>query len=333
MKKRLPAEWEEQEALLVVFPSARSDWAHSIDEIQTTYIDFIGKISRFQPCFVVCENKNALSNMLPSLQNITLIEMPTNDTWIRDFGGINIFKGKKIVTYDFIFNAWGNKFDSSIDNTITKKLFQEKYLKGKLKSINFILEGGSIDCNGDGVMLSTSKCLFEENRNSKMSKKKIRKTLKKLFALKRLHILKHGALKGDDTDSHIDTLARFIDKETIVYVKCYDKEDEHFEELEKMEKELKKLPYTTIALPLPSAKYFKDHRIPATYMNFVFVNNAILVPIYSDEKDAEVLAFFEKQFPQREIVPVESSVLIREHGSLHCASMNIYKSTKGIANL
>lgn len=326
MSIRIPAEWEEQEALIVVFPSYESDWAHSIHEIQQTYLEFIHKIAIYQTCIVLCEDKKALSNLLPTLQNIILVEMKTNDTWIRDFGGINVYKGKKRLTYDFIFNAWGNKFDASIDNTITQKLFDEGYLSGKLESFDFVLEGGSIDSNGKGVMLSTAYCLYEQNRNAHLGKKKIKKTLMKLFGLKKLIILKHGALLGDDTDSHIDTLARFVDKKTIAYVKCYDKKDIHFTELKKMEKELKKLNFDLLPLPLPSPKYFQDHRIPATYMNFVLINNAVLVPTYSDPLDAQVLEIFAQQFPKRDIVGIESSILIREHGSLHCASMNIYKN-------
>lgn len=324
MSIRIPAEWEEQEALIVVFPPKESDWAHSIQEIHQTYLTFIATVARFQKCLVICEDKTALANALPNLNNIELIEMLTNDTWVRDFGGINVYKNHKRRTYDFTFNAWGNKFDSSIDNTITKRLFDEGYLKGKLKTIDFVLEGGSIESNGKGVMLSTAYCLFEENRNVHLSKKKIKKTLMKLFGLKELIVLKHGALMGDDTDSHIDTLARFINAKTIAYVKCYDKEDEHYEELKKMEKELKRTGFDLVPLPLPSAKYFHDHRIPATYLNFVVINNAVLVPLYSDPCDAEVLKTFARYFPDREIVGVEASVLIREHGSLHCASMNLY---------
>ncbi len=325
MKLRIPAEWEEQEALIVVFPPKKSDWAHSIEAIHQTYLTFINAIARFQKCIVICEDKQALANLLPHLQNIELIEMLTNDTWVRDFGGINVYKNHKRRTYDFIFNAWGNKFDASMDNTITKRLFEEGHLQGKLKSFDFVLEGGSIDANGHGVMLSTAYCLYEQNRNSHLSKKKIKQTLVELFGLKELIVLKHGALMGDDTDSHIDTLARFINKDTIAYVKCYDKNDEHYQELKKMEKELEKTSFKLVPLPLPSAKYFNNHRIPATYMNFVLINNAVLVPTYSDAYDAQVLKTFAHYFPEREIVGIEASVLIREHGSLHCASMNVYK--------
>jgi len=324
MKIRIPAEWEEQEALIVVYPPTQSDWAHSLDLIRKSYRTFIAHIALFQKCMVICEDKKALATELPSLQNIELIEMPTNDTWIRDFGGINVYKNGKRQTYDFTFNAWGNKFDANLDNEITKHLFEEGFLKGKLKTIPFVLEGGSIDSNGKGVMLSTAYCLFEENRNAHLSKTKIKKTLMKLFGLKQLIILKHGALMGDDTDSHIDTLARFMDENTIAYVKCYDKEDIHYKELRKMEKELQKTDFELVPLPLPHAHFFNDHRLPATYLNFVLINNAVLVPTYGDAYDAEVLEIFKRHFVEREVIGIDASLFIREHGSLHCASMNIY---------
>jgi len=325
MKRRIPAEWEKQEALIVVYPPTKSDWAHSLEAIRQSYLEFISNIARFQKCMVICEDKKALATALPSLQNIELIEMPTNDTWIRDFGGINIYKNGKRQTYDFTFNAWGNKFEANLDNGITERLFDEGFLKGKLKTIPFVLEGGSIDSNGKGVMLSTAYCLFEENRNAHLSKKEIKKTLIKYFGLKKLIILKHGALIGDDTDSHIDTLARFIDEKTIAYVKCYDKDDVHYPELRKMEKELKKTGFKLLPLPLPRAHSFNDHRLPATYLNFVLINNAIIVPTYQDPYDSDVLALFKEHFTEREIVGIDASVFIREHGSLHCASINIYK--------
>lgn len=326
MSIRLPAEWEEQEALLVVFPPRQSDWAHSYEEISKTYITFIATIARFQKCMVICEDKELVKAKLSNLENIELIQMPTNDTWIRDFGGIGVYKDGERLTYNFIFNAWGNKFDASMDNAITQKLFDEGYLQGKLETIDFVLEGGSIDSNGNGVMLSTAYCLFEENRNPELSKKEIKKTLKNLFGLKKLIILEHGALLGDDTDSHIDTLARFIDKKTIAYIKCYDKNDVHYKELRKMEKELKKTGFELIPLPLPSAHQFHDHRLPATYLNFIFLNNAILVPTYNDAYDEAVLKMFKQLYPTHEVVGVDASILIREHGSLHCASMNVYRT-------
>ncbi len=330
MHLRIPAEWEAQEALLVVFPPKKSDWAHSFEAICQTYITLIQTVAQFQPCMVICEDKHTLATALPSLQNIELIEMPTNDTWIRDFGGIGVYKHKKRQTYNFIFNAWGGKFEASMDNAITQKLFDEGYLKGKLKHFDFVLEGGSIDSNGDGVMLSTAYCLFEENRNPHLSKKKIKKTLIKLFGLKKLIILEHGALMGDDTDSHIDTLARFVNKKTIAYVKCYDKTDVHYQELKKMEKELKKTGFDLVALPLPSAHYFHEHRLPATYLNFILINDAVLVPTYHDIYDEAVLQTFEQLYPKRRVIGIDASILIREHGSLHCASMNIYTKKEAL---
>lgn len=319
---RLPAEWERQSLVQIVFPHKKSDWKYCIEEISQTYVEIITTITRYQPCLVICDQIKRVEKLLPKSKNIIYAQIKTNDTWIRDFGGIDVFKRDKILTLDFDFNGWGLKFDSSLDNKVTKKLYKKKLLKNKQKKIDMILEGGSIDSNGKGILLTTSKCLLEKNRNAHLSKTQIEKKLKKLFGLKKILWLNHGALIGDDTDSHIDTLARFVDEKTIAYVKCKDKKDEHFEKLNKMEKELQEFGYDLLPLPLPRPKHFKNHRLPATYANFLFVNGAVLVPTYSDPNDKNALKLFEKIFPNRDIVGINCEVLIREHGSLHCATMN-----------
>ncbi len=320
---RLPAEWEEQEYIMVVFPKKTSDWHHSIKEIKKSYVDFITTLSRFQKCIVICDNKKRVASFFTKIQNIEFLEIETNDTWIRDFGAISVYKSGKLHKYNFRFNAWGEKFDYTLDNSLNQRLLDIGFFD-YLENIDFILEGGSIDSNGNGVMLTTSRCIFNPNRNKNFSKKQIETKLKQLFGLKKLIILNHGKLLGDDTDAHIDTLARFINKDTIVYTKCYDKNDEHFEELQKMEKELLKTGYKLIPLPLPKPKIWEGERLPATYINFVFVNNAVLVPIYNDENDIKVLKKFKKICPNLDIIGIDSSVFIRERGSLHCASINFY---------
>jgi agmatine/peptidylarginine deiminase len=317
VKIRLPAEWEKQKSILVVFPTTQKDWQHSIEEIQESYVKFIKEITRFQKCIVICNDKKVLGRYFDVFENIEVHQIETNDTWIRDFGAISVFVDDKLKFYNFIFNAWGDKFESSLDND-----FNNKFFKNDLIDIDFILEGGSIDCNGAGVMLSTAKCIFNQNRNSTCNEKDISDKIKKLFELKELIVLNNGALMGDDTDSHIDTLARFIDENSIVYTKCYDKNDIHYEELKKMEKELQKTDFRLIPLPLPNAKFYKGDRLPATYVNFVFINGAVIVPTYKDENDKKVIEIFKKELPNREIVPIDSSIFIRENGSLHCSSIN-----------
>jgi len=320
---RVPGEWEKQKQIMLVFPNANSDWKHSIEEIKHSYIDLIKTIQKYQKCIILCKDKEGLSTSLSSLNNIQLIKIETNDTWIRDFAGISIYDDDKLKILNFKFNAWGEKFEYNLDNEVNHKL-KNLGIFDNLKDVNFILEGGSIDSNGDKVMLTTAKCIFNKNRNPTLSKEQIIGKLKKLFGLKELIILKHGKLIGDDTDAHVDTLARFIDKDTIAYVKCYDKNDSHFKELKQMEEELIQTKYTLIPLPLPGPIYFKKNRLPATYLNFVFINSALIVPTYKDKNDEVVLKILQNFFPNRDIIGVDTSTFIREHGSLHCATMNYF---------
>lgn len=317
MNIRLPAEWEKQSSIIVVFPTIHKDWQHSIKEIQKTYVELINTIKEFQKCIVVCSNKENLNQFFSSSKNIELIEIQTNDTWIRDFGAIDFFKDSQLNSYNFTFNAWGDKFNSSLDND-----FNKNFSLKNLIDIDFILEGGSIESNGEGVLLTTSKCIFNKNRNSTYTQKEIINKIKKLFGLKEVIVLNHGALEGDDTDSHIDTLARFIDKDTIAYAKCYDKNDTHFDELNLMEKELEQTSFKLVPLPIPNPKFFNQKRLPATYLNFIFINNALIVPIYNDANDDLAISILKQHIKNRVIKTVEASILIREHGSLHCSSIN-----------
>ena len=232
---------------------------------------------------------------------------------------------------DFIFNAWGAKYPADLDNVASAKIFEKLQKMGffdknlvKFIQKNFILEGGSIETNGK-TLLTTTKCLLSPNRN-RLSQAQITKKLKKYLGIKKVIWLENGELLGDDTDSHIDNLARFIDKKTIVYVKCYDKNDAHFRALNAMECELQKKckDFNLVPLPLPKAIYYKNVRLPASYANFIFANGAILVPIFGDKKNDKIaLDIFKKVVKNREIIPIDSRILIRQGGGIHCASMNV----------
>jgi agmatine deiminase len=169
--------------------------------------------------------------------------------------------------------------------------------------------------------------MLEKNRNPKLSQKHIEKKLIQYLGAKKVLWLNNGVLEGDDTDSHIDTLARFVDTDTIVYQSCDDEDDSHFEELKKMEKELKSFtqlngkPFKLIALPWIKAKYDQEDRLPATYANFLIINGAVLVPTYDDSNDCLALKIFKKAFPKRDIIGINCNTLIRQHGSLHCVTM------------
>jgi len=314
---RLPAEWERQKALLISYPHEKSDWSCCFEEIKEFYDEFINIVKKYQNLIILTQNDLNIKTSKLDFE-VEVVKVKTNDTWVRDYGPICVQTSKSdFELRDFSFNGWGLKYPANYDNLVNRKVF-------KTKKIGFVLEGGSIDSNGDGVVLTTSKCLLEANRNPQYSKEDIEKRLKNFFGLKKILWLDYGFLMGDDTDSHIDMLARFVDKKSIVYITCEDEKDPHFEELKKMQKQLKSFGFNLIALPWVSAKYFKGERLPASYANFVIINGAIIVPTYNDSNDKEALKIFKKFFPNRDIIGLDASVLIRERGSIHCSCMNIF---------
>lgn len=332
----LPPEWYPQSAIQLTWPHLDTDWDYMLDDVTACFVNIASEILKRQRLIIVCRDidlvKSKLQDAKESFHNLRLIELPTNDTWARDHSGISILKDGKKLVCDFTFNGWGLKFASNHDNQITRGLFAQKVFESDVQIINkkdFALEGGGIESDGKGTLLTTSECLLSPNRNSFLSKNEIEEYLKEAFGLDRVLWLDHGYLAGDDTDSHIDTLARFCDEHTIAYVKCEDKEDEHYEALSKMEQQLKSFvdyegnPYKLIPLPMAKAVYDEDNeRLPATYANFLIINDAILLPFYNDpEKDEAARLQLQKAFPTREIVGIDCSTLICQHGSLHCVTM------------
>lgn len=321
-------EWKRQTATIIAMPHKNSDWKPYLSQIQSKMCEIITQIARFQRVIVLYWDNGDVKR-LQNKHNVILLKIRLNDSWCRDFSPITMKKNDKFVLVDFIFNAWGAKYASNFDNLAGEQIFKsmqkyeffaKKYTALKMK--NFILEGGSIDSNGK-TLLTTTQCLLSKNRN-RLSKKQISQKLKKYLGIKDIIWLENGFLEGDDTDCHIDNLARFIDEKTIVYVKCYDKNDVHFVALEKMEKELKKLPFKIVPLPLPKAIYHNKQRLPASYVNFIFVNGAILVPIFGDKNaDKIAISTLKKLAKNREIIPIHSNILLYQGGGLHCATMNI----------
>lgn len=329
----MPAEWEQQTFVQLTFPHAASDWAYMLNEATACFVDIAREISKRQPLLVVCADLHLAHQKLGHLpqDNITYVEIPSNDTWARDHGGITVRKNGCPVVLDFTFNGWGMKFAANLDNQITRRLFEKKMFPEHVKRKNrkkFILEGGSIESDGNGTILTTAQCLLAPNRNH-LSQEKLEQKLKKYLGAERVLWLQNGYLAGDDTDNHIDTLARFCSEDTIAYVACTDTTDEHYEALKRMEEELKafrihgsKNIYNLIPLPMADAVYDENgFRLPATYANFLIINDAVLVPTYNSPKDAIALNQLQTAFPGREIVGINCTALIRQHGSLHCVTM------------
>ncbi|WP_457748684.1 agmatine deiminase family protein [Sulfurimonas sp.] len=324
-KKRLIAEFEAQSFTQVLFPHADTDWAEYLEDAQKTFVNIINAVRKYQKCLVVAYNIEAVKQLFEDEKNLEFVQYTANDTWARDCSALSVEENNTTVLLDFIFNGWGNKFDAKKDNLMTKNI-AHMYLPCKLKTIDFVLEGGAIESNGKDIILTTAHCMLNHNRNPHLNPTQITQKLQEFFGAQHILYLNHGYLAGDDTDSHIDTLARFIDENTIMYVKCNDTNDEHYHELKLMEEELQHLAkthdFTLIALPMCDAIYFEKERLPATYANFLFVNGAVLVPVYGVSQDEEALAIFKKMFPDRDVVAIDCSVLIRQHGSLHCVSMH-----------
>ncbi|QOP45028.1 agmatine deiminase family protein [Sulfurimonas paralvinellae] len=322
--RRLIAEFEPQSFTQVIFPHAGTDWAPYLHEAETCFTNIINNIARFQPCLIICHDVAAVKQHFPNKHNLHFVAYETNDTWARDCSALGVSEDKTLKLLDFTFNAWGGKFEAQKDNAMSAAL--QTCYKNELKTIDFILEGGAVESNGLGTILTTAQCMLNPNRNPLLNNIQITERLHEIFGAKHILYLNHGYLAGDDTDSHIDTLARFIDERSIMYVECEDENDEHFHQLQLMKEELqmiaKENDLRLIALPMPSAVFYDNERLPATYANFLFVNGAVLVPTYNVPQDAEALQIFQKIFPNKEIVPIDSSVLIRQHGSLHCVTMN-----------
>ena len=320
MNKKFIAEFQEQSYTQIIFPHSQTDWIEYLDEAEQTFINIINAVTHYQKCLVVCYDINAVKKHFEEHKNLFFVEYETDDTWARDCSALCIEENSKVELLDFTFNGWGGKFEASKDNAMTR------HINKNVTTYDFILEGGAVESNGVDTILTTSQCMLNKNRNAALDSIQITQKLNSFFGVTKILYLNHGYLAGDDTDSHIDTLARFIDESTIMYVKCEDESDEHFSELRLMEGELQEMAkenkYKLIPLPMTDAIYYDEERLPATYANFLFVNGAVLVPVYGVEQDAEALQIFRDTFANRDIVEIDCSVLIRQHGSLHCVTMN-----------
>lgn len=331
-----PAEWHKQSGVQLTWPHANTDWFYILDEVIECYVAIAKEILKREKLLVICPEEDEVTKYFSKEEqkNLIISELKSNDTWARDHGAISVFANGKPTILDFGFNGWGLKFAANYDNRITRHLFEQEEFTPEVEyknKLNFILEGGSIESDGQGTLLTTSQCLMAPNRNQPMTQEEIEEYLKKKLGANRVLWINHGYLAGDDTDSHIDTLARFCDENTIAYVKCEDENDEHFDELQKMEQQLRSFaafdgkPYTLIPLPMAAAVFHEGYRLPASYANFLIINDAVLLPLYHSPKDEIAKQQLQKAFPDREIIGIDCRPLIKQHGSLHCVTMQFPK--------
>ena len=330
----LPAEWEPQSGIQLTWPHDGTDWAPMLDEISQCYARIVREIIRFEPVMIVTPSADIVHPYIEDLDQdrIHICEVRgTNDTWARDHGGITVTNNDKPAVLNFIFNGWGMKYPANYDNQIVSEMESgQAFAPGiKVFSPPFVLEGGSIESDGCGTVLTTASCLFSNNRNEPWLSHNTKDDLAFFLGADRLLVLENGYLEGDDTDGHVDTLARFCDPETIAYVQCTDPDDSHFDELLAMERELLALrtaegkPYRLISLPMAEPVFDEDgYQLPATYANFLILNGAVLVPAYgNDELDEQAREVLQTAFPDREIISVDCLPLIQQGGAIHCATM------------
>ncbi|PJK05142.1 agmatine deiminase [Lysobacteraceae bacterium NML71-0210] len=333
---RLPAEWEPQSAILIAWPHADTDWAERLGEVEDTYIALVAAITRFQPVIICVADDDVeayadarLRSNRIDMQRVTFVTVPYDDTWLRDSGPITLIGGEQdFKLLDFRFTGWGGKFEASDDDQLIERL----HAAGKLgnatrKDIDFALEGGAIDTDGKGSLLTTWQCL--SLRHPDASREELSAKLTDWLQQSRVLWLDHGYLEGDDTDAHIDTLARFAPNDAIVFQACDDQADSHYAELKAMADEIAALrtpdgkPYMLFPLPWAQPILDGERRLAASYANFLILNGAVLMPAYGDAADEKAAAVLAKAFPGREIVQVPCRPLIWQNGSLHCITMQL----------
>ena len=335
------AEWDPQDGILISWPNAGTDWAYMLDEVTACYVEIARAILQDDERLIIVANdpEEVRSALEPDTdwRRVTIAVMPINDTWVRDYGPITVYHDGQLSLANFTFNAWGMKFAADCDNQVNSRLDEQCAFKMPLLNYqDLVLEGGSIETDGNGTVMTTTCCLTAPNRNDTLTREQLEKVLLERLGCLKMLWLDHGSLVGDDTDGHIDTLMRICPDDTILYTGG----DADHPDLALMEQELHGLrtldgrPYRLLKLPLPHPIYeevksekrkVKRERLPATYANYLVINGAVLVPTYAQpDLDAEALHIIAQAFPDREIVGIDCRAVIRQHGSLHCCTMQYY---------
>lgn len=330
---KMPAEWEPHEGTWIAWPHNKRHWPGNFEPIPRLYAEMVKALAESEKVFICINDKKAQKEAekilhekkvtKKQLKNIKFFKIRTNSTWTRDYGAIFVRdeKGKLVIT-DWIFNAWGEKYPPwESDDIVPQKI--GKIFKTKVVKPEIILEGGSIEVNGKGVLLTTEECIFA--RNPKLSRKQIEGYFKKYLGIEKTLWLGKGAT-GDETDGHIDAIARFVNPKTIACVVEKNPKDANYKTLKKNFEELKKMtdqegkPFKIIALPTPKPVMFKGQKLPANYANFYIGNTIVLIPTFGCEQDQEVKKILSKFFPTRKMVGIDCKELVWGYGAFHCST-------------
>ncbi len=336
---RLVAEWEPQTGVLLVWPHADTDWRPLLDQVEPVYVNLTAAIARYQTVMICCRDhahrdhiESLIAERVPATDRIAFAMTAFNDTWIRDYGPLSIARNGARELLKFTFNGWGKRFDAAFDDRVATRLKDQHVFGDTPMTVvdDWVLEGGSIDTDGEGTVLTTVSCLTANNRNVNGGRHNVEQRLQHTVGAQRVLWLANGYLAGDDTDGHIDNLARFCDASTVCHVTCRDESDEHFASLRAMAEQLRgfRRPdngcYRLIPLPLPRPIHNAGgHRLPASYANFLIINGAVVVPVFDDPADEVAMAALRPCFPGRALIPIYARPLIQQAGGLHCAALQV----------
>lgn len=336
---RLVAEWEPQTGVLLVWPHTDTDWRPLLDQVEPAYVNLVAVITRYEMVMVCCRDQahrdhieSLIKDHVSTTSRVAFATTPFNDTWIRDYGPLSIARNGARELLKFTFNGWGNRFDAALDNQVAIHLKGQNVFGDTPMTVidDWVLEGGSIDTDGEGTVLATASCLNARNRNITGGRYHVETRLQQTVGAQRIFWLAHGYLAGDDTDGHIDNLARFCDASTVCYASCGDEHDEHYAPLQAMAEQLHSFRrpdngcYRLIPLPLPRPVYDANgRRLPASYANFLIINGAVIVPVFDDPADAVATAALRACFPGRDLISIDARPLIQQAGGIHCAVLQV----------
>lgn len=331
---RLPAEWEPQSAIQITWPGPESPWGAFTPRVELSLAKIVGAIARHQQTVIIAAADaehcvQVLHRSAVNMAYVRIYAVESNDSWTRDHGGITVMSQGDPIILDCTFTGWGGKYPAELDNTLTRRLAEHgAFGDTTLHPIDFILEGGAIESDGQGVLLTTTSCLLNPNRYPDATPERMARELASILGVERVIFLEQGMVVGDDTDGHVDTVARFCGPNTIAYAICERDDEAHYQSLRAMEQELMALrtrdgaPYKLVPLPMPEPIHDEDGgQLPATYANFLITNEVVLVPTYLDPYDEVAMGRLQDCFPDRAIVGIDCTDIIRQYGSLHCLTM------------
>ena len=335
----LPAEWYTQSCVQLTWPHEDTDWRDYLDDITETFVQIAKAVAHYEPLVIAAKYPERVREVLAESLNddemarVSIYECDNNDTWARDHAFITLVSttdaSASCRLLDFRFNGWGEKFAADKDNRINRTLYDKGVFSGECVDYDdFVLEGGSIESDGRGTVLTTSVCLMAPHRNQPMTQAEVETVLKERLCARKIVWFDYGQLIGDDTDGHIDTIVRVCPDNTLLYVGCDDENDPQYADLKALENQLLQAtdadgrPYRLLKLPMPDALYDDGDRLPATYANFLIINGAVIVPTYNqEENDARALELVAEAFPGYDIIGIDSQTIVRQHGSIHCLTM------------